>query len=441
MTHTILRAEAFDVRFPTSKMLDGSDAMNADPDYSAAYLRLYTEDTSLTGDSLVFTIGRGNDVQIAAIEILMEKVVGLKSDDAFNRIGEIARELSSDSQLRWLGTDKGVFHMAAGAVLNALWDLFAKERGVPLWKLLSSLTPEKLVAAIDFRYIADVLTPGEALEILNRAFDARKPNEEILLRDGVRAYTTTPGWLGYDDEKMLSLTRTAVADGFTLIKYKCGKSIEDDRRRLTKVRAEVGPDFKIAIDANQVWNVDTAINWVNQLQEFKLEWIEEPTHPDDVVGHARIAKEVAPTKVATGEMAANRLIFKQLLQLNAIAFMQIDATRVAGVNENIANILLAAKFDIPVVPHAGGIGLCEMVQHMAMFDAVAVTGHHERRIVEYVDHLHDHFLEPARVVAGAYQAPALPGSGAHMKDESIQKYIYPSGSYWVSELSMNGAKR
>jgi len=441
MTHTILRAEAFDVRFPTSKMLDGSDAMNADPDYSAAYLRLYTEDTSLTGDSLVFTIGRGNDVQIAAIEILMEKVVGLKSDDAFNRIGEIARELSSDSQLRWLGTDKGVFHMAAGAVLNALWDLFAKERGVPLWKLLSSLTPEQLVAAIDFRYIADVLTPGEALEILNRAFDARKPNEEILLRDGVRAYTTTPGWLGYDDEKMLSLTRTAVADGFTLIKYKCGKSIEDDRRRLTKVRAEVGPDFKIAIDANQVWNVDTAINWVNQLQEFKLEWIEEPTHPDDVVGHARIAKEVAPTRVATGEMAANRLIFKQLLQLNAISFMQIDATRVAGVNENIANILLAAKFKIPVVPHAGGIGLCEMVQHMAMFDAVAVTGHHERRIVEYVDHLHDHFLEPARVVAGAYQAPALPGSGAHMKDESIQKYIYPSGSYWVSELSMNGAKR
>jgi len=441
MTHTILRAEAFDVRFPTSKMLDGSDAMNADPDYSAAYLRLYTESESLTGDSLVFTIGRGNDVQIAAIEILMEKVVGLRSDDAFNRIGDIARELSADSQLRWLGTDKGVFHMAAGAVLNALWDLFAKERGVPLWKLLSDLTPAQLVAAIDFRYIGDVLTPAEALEILNRAVAERAKNEAILLSEGVRAYTTTPGWLGYDDEKMLALTRAAVKDGFSLIKYKCGKSIEDDRRRLAKVRAEVGPDFKIAIDANQVWNVDTAINWVNQLQEFKLEWIEEPTHPDDVVGHARIAKEVSPTKVATGEMAANRLIFKQLLQLNAISFMQIDATRVAGVNENIANILLAAKFNIPVVPHAGGIGLCEMVQHMAMFDAVAVTGHHDRRIVEYVDHLHDHFLEPAKVVAGAYQAPALPGGGAHMKDESIQKYIYPSGSYWISELSMNGAER
>lgn len=422
-------------------MLDGSDAMNADPDYSAAYLKLYTECDSVTGDSLVFTIGRGNEVQVIAIEILMEQVVGLKTDDAFARIGEIARKLSADSQLRWLGTDKGVFHMAAGAVLNALWDLFAKERGVPLWKLLSDMSPEQLVEAIDFRYIADVLTPADALEILKSAAKNKVANEEILLVSGVRAYTTTPGWLGYTDEKMLALTRAAVADGFTLIKYKCGKSIEDDRRRLTKVREEVGPNFKIAIDANQVWNVDTAIDWVNQLQEFKLEWIEEPTHPDDVVGHARIAREVSPTKVATGEMAANRLIFKQLLQLNAISFMQIDATRVAGVNENIANILLAAKFGIPVVPHAGGIGLCEMVQHLAMFDAVAVTGHHENRIVEYVDHLHEHFLEPAKVVAGAYQAPALPGSGAHMVNESIQKYTYPVGSYWISELSTNGASQ
>lgn len=441
MSHTIVRAKAFDVRFPTSKMLDGSDAMNADPDYSAAYLRFYTENESLTGDSLVFTIGRGNDVQISAIEILMSKVVGLDSDDAFARIGEIARNLSADSQLRWLGTDKGVFHMAAGAVLNALWDLFAKEREVPLWKLLSDLTPEQLVASIDFRYIEDVLTPEEALQILQARVAERHVNEELLLRDGVRAYTTTPGWLGYTDEKMLSLTRQAVTEGFSLIKYKCGKSVTDDRRRLTKVRQEVGPDFKIAIDANQVWNVDEAINWINQLQEFKLEWIEEPTHPDDVVGHARIACEAAPVKVATGEMAANRLIFKQLLQLNAISFMQIDATRVAGVNENIANILLAAKFSIPVVPHAGGIGLCEMIQHLAMFDAVAVTGHHDQRIVEYVDHLHEHFLEPAKVVAGAYRAPVLPGGGAHMKDESIQKYIYPSGSYWISELSMNGAER
>lgn len=441
MSHKIIRAETYDVRFPTSKMLDGSDAMNADPDYSAAYLRLFTNNPTLTGDSLIFTIGRGNEVQIAAIEILMEQVIGLNTEDAFARIGEIARQLVADSQLRWLGTDKGVFHMAAGAVLNALWDLFAKERGVPLWKLLSNLTPKQVVDAIDFRYISDVLTPDEALKILQKTESDKAHNEQLLLANGVPAYTTTPGWLGYSDEKMLALTREAVANGFTLIKYKCGKSIDDDRRRLALVRAEVGPDFKIAIDANQVWNVDTAIDWINQLQEFELEWIEEPTHPDDVVGHARIAREVAPTKVATGEMAANRLIFKQLLQLNAISFMQIDATRVAGVNENIANILLAAKFGIPVVPHAGGIGLCEMVQHLAMFDAIAVTGHHANRKIEFVDHLHEHFLEPAKVVAGAYQAPAMAGSGAHMHDESIQRYRYPSGGYWTSELSKNGASQ
>jgi L-fuconate dehydratase len=438
MSAKITSAKAFDVRFPTSKMLDGSDAMNADPDYSAAYLRLFTDKSDLTGDSLVFTIGRGNDVQIKAIEILMEQVIGLDTHTAFNEIGKIAQNLSADSQLRWLGTDKGIFHMAAGAVLNALWDLFAKERNVPLWKLLSDLKPQQIVNAIDFRYIADVLTPEEALAILKSAETSKIANEKILRSHGVPAYTTTPGWLGYTDEKMLELTREAVADGFTLIKYKCGKSIEDDRRRLTKVRSEVGPQFKIAIDANQVWNVDTAISWVNQLKEFDLEWIEEPTHPDDVVGHARIANEVSPTKVATGEMAASRIIFKQLLQLNAISFMQIDATRAAGVNENLANILLAAKFGIPVVPHAGGIGLCEMVIHLAMFDTVAVTGHHSRRVVEYVDHLHEHFLEPTVVLGGSYQAPKLPGSSAQMHDSSIEEYVYPHGKYWSQELHGKG---
>lgn len=427
----ITRSETYDVRFPTSTMLDGSDAMNADPDYSAAYLKLFTSDDNYTGDSLVFTIGRGNDVQITAIQILAEQVIGLSTEDAFSNIGAIAHQLSADSQLRWLGTDKGIFHMAAGAVLNALWDLFAKERGLPLWKLLAELTPEQVVAAIDFRYIADVLTPEEALSILKRTESAKEKNEKVLLEQGVAAYTTTPGWLGYSDEKMLELTRNAVTDGFSLIKYKCGKSVVDDRRRLAKVRAEVGPKFKIAIDANQVWDVDVAIDWINQLQEFDIEWIEEPTHPDDVVGHARIAREVAPIKVATGEMAANRLIFKQLLQLNAISFMQIDATRVAGVNENLANILLAAKFEIPVVPHAGGIGLCEMVQHLAMFDAVAVTGHHEKRLVEYVDHLHEHFLQPTKVVLGHYMAPVGPGSSAEMHEASIKEYVYPHGKYWM----------
>ena len=415
-------------------MLDGSDAMNADPDYSAAYLRLRT-DTSITGDSLVFTIGRGNDVQIEAIDILAQKLLGLNLNDAFTNIGAIAKELSSDSQLRWLGPDKGVFHMAAGAVLNALWDLFSKNKGVPLWKFLGDMSPEEIVATIDFRYISDALTSGQALEILDRQEKNKSKNEAILLSQGVPAYTTTPGWLGYSDEKMLKLTQEALSEGFALIKYKCGKLLADDRRRLTKIRELVGPDFPIAIDANQVWDVDVAINWVNSLREFNLRWIEEPTHPDDILGHARIAREVAPTPVATGEMASSRIIFKQLLQSKAISVMQIDASRVAGVNENIANVLMAAKFGVPVCPHAGGVGLCEMVQHIAMWDSVAVTGHHPRRVVEYVDHLHEHFLEPALIHNGSYMPPALPGAGAHMHQSSIDTYVFPSGEYW-----MNGAR-
>jgi L-fuconate dehydratase len=427
----IISFESFDVRFPTSTMLDGSDAMNADPDYSAAYVRLMT-DSPITGDSLVFTIGRGNEIQIAAINILAEKIVGLDLDDAFTNIGAIAKELSSDSQLRWLGPDMGVFHMAAGAVLNSLWDLFSKNKGVPLWKFLSDMSSEEIVAAIDFRYISDALTPEEALEILNRAESHKSKNEAILVSTGVPAYTTTPGWLGYSDEKMLHLTQEALHDGFSLIKYKCGKSLSDDRRRLGKIRELVGPDFPIAIDANQVWDVGVAITWINSLKEFNLRWIEEPTHPDDVLGHARIAREVAPTPVATGEMASSRIIFKQLLQSKAISVMQIDASRVAGVNENLANVLMAAKFNIPVCPHAGGVGLCEMVQHIAMWDSVAVSGHHSGRVVEYVDHLHEHFLEPTNISRGRYMTPQLPGAGAQMHQSSIDTYIFPTGGYWMN---------
>jgi len=421
--------ETFDVRFPTSKMLDGSDAMNQDPDYSGAYLRINT-DSGVHGDSLIFTIGRGNEVQIKALDILAEKVVGLDTADAFNNIGDIARQLSGDSQLRWLGPDYGVFHMGAGGVLNALWDLFAKERKVPLWKLLSDLTPEQVVNAVDFRYITDALNRNQALDILNRQLDYKSSNEAKLRTQGVLAYTTSPGWLGYTDEKMLKLTQEAMDQGFTLLKYKCGKSLEDDKRRLRKVRELVGPDFAIAIDANQVWDVDEAITWINELKEFKLRWIEEPTSPTDVVGHAKIAAGVAPTAVATGEMAGSRIIFKQLLQSKGFSVMQIDATRVAGVNENIANILMAAQYSVPVCPHAGGVGLCEMVQHLAMFDAVAVTGHHSGRIVEFVDHLHEHFVVPTDIQNGSYMAPLQPGAGAQMHQASIDKYQFPSGSYW-----------
>ena len=421
--------ETFDVRFPTSKSLDGSDAMNQDPDYSGAYLRINT-DAGIHGDSLVFTIGRGNEVQLKAIEILSEKVVGLNTADALENIGDIARQLSGDSQLRWLGPDYGVFHMGAGGVLNALWDLFAKERKVPLWKLLSELTPQQIVNAIDFRYITDALTKQEALDILNRQVDYKADNEAKLRAHGVPAYTTSPGWLGYTDEKMLKLTQEAMDQGFKLLKYKCGKSLEDDQRRLRKVRELVGPDFAIAIDANQVWDVNEAITWINQLKEFKLHWVEEPTSPTDVVGHAKIAAGIAPTRVATGEMAGSRIIFKQLLQSKGFSVMQIDATRVAGVNENLANILMAAKFGVPVCPHAGGVGLCEMVQHLAMFDAVAVTGHHPGRVVEFVDHLHEHFVVPTDIQNGNYMAPLSPGAGAEIHQASIDEFKFPSGTYW-----------
>ncbi|MFM8620484.1 MAG: enolase C-terminal domain-like protein [Candidatus Nanopelagicaceae bacterium] len=425
----ITGVETFDVRFPTSKSLDGSDAMNQDPDYSGAYLRINT-DSEIHGDSLVFTIGRGNEVQLKAIEILAEKIVGLDTSDASENIGEIARQLSADSQLRWLGPDYGVFHMGAGGVLNALWDLFAKERKVPLWKLLADLSPQQIVDAIDFRYITDALTKPEALDILNRQLDYKADNEAKLRAHGVPAYTTSPGWLGYSDEKMLKLTQEAMDQGFKLLKYKCGKSLADDQRRLRKVRELVGPDFAIAIDANQVWDVDDAITWINQLKEFKLTWAEEPTSPTDVVGHAKIAAGIAPTRVATGEMAGSRIIFKQLLQSKGFSVMQIDATRVAGVNENLANILMAAKFGVPVCPHAGGVGLCEMVQHLAMFDAVAVTGHHPGRVVEFVDHLHEHFLVPTDIQNGNYMAPLSPGAGAEIHEASIDEFKFPSGTYW-----------
>ena len=426
----ITKCEYFDVRFPTSITNDGSDAMNINPDYSASYIKIHTTDPVLSGDSFVFTTGHGNDIQVKAIEMLAEQLVGWDIDEAFKNIGDIARNLSRNSHIRWLGPDVGIFHMAAGAILNALWDLFAKNKRVPLWKLLADMSPEEIVNAIDFRYISDALTPVEALQILKTAERSKKDNEIILRNSGVAAYTTTPGWLGYSDEKMLKLTQEALDDGFKLIKYKCGGSVSDDRRRLKLVREKVGNDFNISIDANQVWDVDQAIDWLEQLKEFNPYWIEEPTHPEDVLGHARIAKEVFPIRVATGEMANNRLIFKQLLQAKAISVLQIDAARAAGVNENLAIILMAAKFDIPVCPHAGGVGLCEMVQHLAMFDAVAVTGHHERRVVEFVDHLHEHFISPVQVKNGYYLAPIAPGGGGEMFNESIQEFLFPNGAYW-----------
>lgn len=426
----IVGFETHDVRFPTSTGKHGSDAMNPDPDYSAAYLILKTDDPNLSGHSLVFTIGRGNDLQCASIAQLAETVVGMELTSLEKNLGNIGRELVRDSQIRWLGPEKGVPHMAAGGVVNAVWDLVCKINNKPLWKQLSDMTPEQIVDLVDFRHISDALTPTEALEILNKAKASKPANEKILLEQGLPAYTTTPGWLGYSDETMVQLAKEALADGFKLIKMKVGRSLENDIHRLKLIRETIGPDIKLAVDANQVWDVNEAIDWIKALGEVNLHWVEEPTSPDDILGHATIAKAIAPTRVATGEHVHNRVMFKQLLQAKAFSFMQIDATRVAGVNENIAMILMAAKFGIPVCPHAGGVGLCEMVSHLAMFDAVAVSGHHEGRVVEFVDHLHEHFVIPTVVKNAHYLAPLEAGAGAEIKMESITHYSYPNGAAW-----------
>jgi L-fuconate dehydratase len=430
--------ETYDVRFPTSLDLDGSDAMNTDPDYSAAYVILRTDaGDGLEGHGFAFTIGRGNDIQTTAIEALRDYVIGLDLDATLDDLGAFWKSLVHDSPLRWLGPEKGVMHMAIGAVVNAVWDLAAKRAGVPLWKLLSDLTPEQIVDLVDFRYLTDALTPDEALEIL-RAAKAGRPEREAVLRErGYPAYTTTPGWLGYDDAKLVRLCHEAVADGFTQIKLKVGANLDDDIRRMRLAREAVGPDIRIAVDANQRWDVDEAIHWVGALAPYDVWWVEEPTSPDDILGHAAIARAIAPIRVATGEHVQNRIVFKQLLQAKSLSVLQLDSARVAGVNENIAILLLAAKFGVPVCPHAGGVGLCELVQHLSMFDYVAVSGSMQDRVIEYVDHLHEHFLDPVVITDGHYVAPVRPGFGAEMDAETLTDFRYPSGKIWTDLTKEN----
>ncbi|MGW4113858.1 enolase C-terminal domain-like protein [Actinosynnema sp. NPDC004786] len=422
-----------DIRFPTSLELDGSDAMNPDPDYSAAYVVITTDDPDgHEGHGFAFTIGRGNEVQAVAIDALREHVVGRDLEATMADLGGVWRDMVHDSQLRWLGPEKGVMHMAIAAVVNALWDLRAKRAGKPLWVLLSELSPEQVVDLVDFRYLTDALTREEALDILRRAEPGRAERRARLLETGYPGYTTSPGWLGYDDAKLRRLCREAVAAGFTQIKLKVGTDLVDDVRRMRIARSAVGPDVRIAIDANQRWDVDTAVQWVRELAEYEPWWVEEPTSPDDVLGHAAIARAIAPIKVATGEHVQNRVVFKQMLQAGSLSYLQLDAARVAGVNENVAILLLAAKFGVPVCPHAGGVGLCELVQHLSMFDYVAVSGTMDDRVIEYVDHLHEHFVDPVRVVGGRYAAPTAPGFSATMRPESIARFSYPTGPAWAA---------
>jgi L-fuconate dehydratase len=426
--------DTYDVRFPTSRQLDGSDAMNSSPDYSAAYLVVRTDaPDGLAGHGYVFTIGRGNDIQLSAVRALEPFLAGHDLDETLADLGGLSRRLVGDSPLRWLGPERGVVHMAIGAVLNACWDLAARRAGKPLWRLLADLPAEQIADLVDFRYLADALTREEALELLERGSAGRAERIKILERDGYPAYTTAPGWLGYSDEHLAELCAAAVGDGFMQVKLKVGARLEDDIRRIRIARAIVGDQIGIALDANQVWDVPTAISWVRALAPLRPEWIEEPTSPDDILGTARIRREVRPVRVATGEHVANRVIFKQLLQARAIDIMQIDACRVAGVNENIANMLLAAKFGVPVCPHAGGVGLCEIVQHLSMFDFAVVSGTMEGRMIEWIDHLHEHFASPASVSGGRYRVPSAAGASTRMLPESVAEFSFPSGGAWLAE--------
>ena len=428
----IIGSSTADIRFPTSRLLDGSDAMNPDPDYSAAYVILSTSGGGPEGHGLAFTLGRGTDLVVAAIEALLPQVVGRSLDAIENDLGGFWRTLVGDSQMRWLGPEKGIIHLATAAIVNAVWDLLAKRAGKPLWRYLTDMPPEQIVAAIDFRHISDALPPARALELLHARVPGKAARIARLEAEGHAAYTTSAGWLGYSDDKIRALATAAIADGWDAIKMKVGANRDDDIRRCAVLREVLGPGRRLMIDANQVWEIDQAIDWVDALKRFDPYWIEEPISPDDILGHARIRQAVAPVRVATGEHCHNRIMFKQFLQAGAIDVVQIDACRLGGVNEVLAVLLLAAAFDVPVCPHAGGVGLCEYVQHLAFFDAACVASGSDGQMIEHAGHLHEHFVDPIRIARGRYLAPRWPGYSVEMKPESRTAYAYPGGSAWRS---------
>ncbi|EKD54723.1 MAG: mandelate racemase/muconate lactonizing protein [uncultured bacterium] len=431
MSINIIDLEVKDIRFPTSRELAGSDAMNIDPDYSAAYVILKTNQAGLEGHGLTFTIGRGNEICVAAINALKHLIVGSTLADITQQMGAWWRYFTiSDSQLRWIGPEKGVIHLATAAVVNAVWDLWAKSVKKPLWQLLSDMTPEEIVRCVDFGYITDAITPDEAIALLQKNAPGKSERINYLLEHGYPAYSTSAGWLGYSDDKIKRLCQELVNAGWKYLKLKVGAHLADDIRRLHVVRDIVGPDFKIMIDANQKWDVNTAIEWMKQLAPFNPWWIEEPTSPDDVLGHATIRKNIHPIRVATGEHCQNRILFKQFFQAQAIDVCQIDSCRLGGVNEILAVLLMAAKFNIPVCPHAGGVGLCEHVQHLAMVDFICISASLENRVLEYVDHLHEHFFDPVKIKKGCYMPPTLPGYSITIKPASLAHYDFLRGAAW-----------
>lgn len=420
-----------DIRFPTSKSLDGSDAVNKDPDYSAAYVILKTNRSGLEGHGLTFTTGRGNELCVAAIQSLSYMLEGKSLDSITSDFGSFWAQLTrGDSQWRWLGPEKGVIHLATAALINAVWDLYGKVEGKPLWKLLYDMSPEQLISCLDFAYLTDAIHPDEALAILKKAQKGKEERLDLLAKQGYTAYTTSAGWLGYSDEKLRRLCREVVDEGWSYLKMKVGSDLQDDIRRAGIIREEVGTEFNLMMDANQKWDVDEAIHWMKALSGFNPWWIEEPTSPDDILGHKKIKEAIYPIRVATGEHAHNRVMFKQFITSGAFDFCQIDTCRLGGINEALVVFLLAAKYQIPVCPHGGGVGLCEYIQHLSMFDYLAISGSMENRILEYVDHLHEHFLDPVEVRQGAYYLPQLPGCSIEMKEQSLTEYEYPVGKEW-----------
>ncbi len=432
---TITAVTSHDVRFPTSLSADGSDAMNKDGDYSAAYVVIHTDDPALTGYGFTFTIGRGNDLCTEAARQRGIPLIGRSVELSVADLGAVYRELNRDSQLRWLGPDKGVEHLALAAVMNAMWDLAARVAGKPLWRLLAEMTPEQLVDAADLSYLSDAITRDEAIAMLTKLEPTRAERIAELTRTGYPCYTTSAGWLGYSDEKLRRLLQEAVDDGYRHVKLKVGADRDEDIRRLKIAREVIGPDAKLMIDANQVWDVPEAIEWIGDLTPYDLYWVEEPTSPDDVLGHAAIRKAISPVGIATGEHGMNRVLFKQMFQAEAIDFCQLDSARLGSINEILAVYFMANKFGVPVCPHAGGVGLCELVQHLSIFDYVAVSGSLENRVTEYVDHLHEHFVDPCIIRDGAYMLPTRPGYSAEMFESSVAEYSYPTGSYWSSSAT------
>jgi L-fuconate dehydratase len=429
MNTIIKRVIARDIRFPTSRSLDGSDAMNHAPDYSATYVTIETSGGQ-RGHGMTFTIGRGNELCVAAVNSLAPLVIGRNTDDIFANLGAFWKSVTGESQLRWVGPEKGVIHLASAAIINAVWDLYAKSLGKPVWRVLTDMSPQETVDLVDWTYLRDALDPGEARERLEAKMPGRAGRTQQMQAKGYPAYTTSAGWLGYSDEKMRKLCREAIAEGWSHFKMKVGGSLADDMRRASILREEIGSDRKLMMDANQVWGVEQTIANMKQLAKYDPWWIEEPTSPDDILGHARIARELAPIKVATGEHCHNAVMFKQFLQANAISFLQLDSCRLAGPNEIVGTLLLADKFGIPVCPHAGGVGLCEYVQHISIYDYVAVSGSLDNRVLEYVDHLHEHFNDPVIMKDGHYMPPSAPGYSITMKDASLDAHSYPDGPKW-----------